>query len=380
LQGRVFLHPTRPYLRLFIFAVKSIASPPTNPDFPAMRLTIVVRELHPRRAFRIARARRTAVENVYVRLEEAGIVGYGEASPNSFYSETAAGVREAILRAEDFLAKLRVEHPDDIARAWDELWPTLQPSRAAQCAVDIALWDLLARKRGVSVAELAWGQPPHAVTSFCTIGISTPEELGEKVEELAGFPAIKIKSDANADLEVVKFVREKSPGAVLAVDANCAWSGKDLGSLSRALSELKVDFIEQPLPPDQDALLHAEASVLPVVADESCVTETHVDAAATRFAGFNIKLVKCGGITPGLRMLRRGRELGRKVMVGCMLESSCLIAAGAVIAQQTDYADLDGAWLLGDDPFVGLGFTKGVMQVSGVGLGVQPIEDLFPAL
>ena len=92
-----------------------------------------------------------------------------------------------------------------------------------------------------------------------------------------------------------------------------------------------------------------------------------------RFSGFNIKLVKCGGITPGLAMLREGKRLGLKVMVGCMLESSLLISAGAVVAQDADYADLDGSWLLRDDPFEGLVMNSGRIEPNGLpGLGMKP--------
>jgi L-alanine-DL-glutamate epimerase-like enolase superfamily enzyme len=117
---------------------------------------------------------------------------------------------------------------------------------------------------------------------------------------------------------------------------------------------------------------------LPILADESCVTLDDVSGIQECFDGFNIKLVKCGGITPGLKMARLGRELGLQTMVGCMLESSALIAAGAAVGQSTDYADLDGAWLLGDDPFAGWLFTGGTLTPPSVsGLGVIPSEDLF---
>jgi L-alanine-DL-glutamate epimerase-like enolase superfamily enzyme len=107
------------------------------------------------------------------------------------------------------------------------------------------------------------------------------------------------------------------------------------------------------------------------MADESCVTAEDVERVSGHFAGFNIKLVKCGGLTPALRMARRGRELGLRTMVGCMLESSLLIAAGAVAAQITDYADLDGAWLLADDPAEGWVFERGMLYPGeGTGFGV----------
>src|SRR5439155_18079132 len=165
-----------------------------------------------------------------------------------------------------------------------------------------------------------------------------------------------------------------------AVDANCAWGGIDLAPLAVELSNLGVIFIEQPLSPLEDARMPEilAASSLPIFADESCVIRDDVNRMTGRFSGFNIKLVKCGGLTPALEMVQAGRELGLQIMVGSMLESSALIAAGAVIAQQADYADLDGAWLLRDDPFTGMGFARGMLSCSRApGLGVEPFDRLF---
>ena len=119
-------------------------------------------------------------------------------------------------------------------------------------------------------------------------------------------------------------------------------------------------------------------ALLPLMADESCVVEEDVPRIAPLYEGFNIKLVKCGGLTPARRMVLRGKVLKKTMMVGCMLESSALIAAGAVIAQRTSYADLDGAWLIGDDPFRGWKFNRGVLMPPDVpGLGVEPEAGLF---
>jgi len=340
-----------------------------------MKLTCTSRELHPRRAFRISRARKTEVRNVFIRLESDGVVGYGEASPNAFYDETWSGVMAKLESAREFLQTLEVHSVADIETAWKEAWRFLAPSHAAQCALDIALWDWLARKKGVTVSELAWNEPPRPVITFATIGLSSSEELIEKVEELRGFARIKIKSDQAASLDPVRFVRERSP-ALLAVDANCAWEKIDLARLSREFAQLGVTFIEQPWLPARDTEL--PKLELPVMADESCVTEENAAQLPDAFDGFNIKLVKCGGITPGRRMVATGKARGKKMMVGCMLESSALIAAGAVVAQRTDYADLDGAWLLGDDPFRGWKFDRGVLLPSTAsGLGVEPEEGLF---
>jgi L-alanine-DL-glutamate epimerase-like enolase superfamily enzyme len=343
-----------------------------------MNLACISLQMHPRRPFRISRGWRPEVRNVFVRIERDGIQGYGEAAPINYYQETWQSVMATIENARDFLATLDLQSVADIEGAWIDLWPLLAPSRAAQCALDLALWDWLGRRLGVSASELAWNAPARPVTTFCTIGLSNQEELIAKVEEARDFPRIKIKASRDASLDAVRYARAQT-SAMLAVDANCAWEGADLFPLSQELARLGVAFIEQPLPPALDAELSKAVADLPLMADESCVIEEDVDRAAGRYAGCNIKLVKCGGVTPALRMVRRCRALGLQSMVGCMLESSALISAGAVVAQGADYADLDGAWLLSDDPFDGWAFDRGILQPSSSpGLGLTPRGKWFP--
>ncbi len=335
--------------------------------------------MHPRKVFRISRAAKSEVNNVFVEISAEGISGFGEASPNAFYGESATDIQSRLQSAAPLIAGLRIDSAQDIESAWHRVWPALAPSRAAQCALDLALWDWLARRNRVSVSELAIGTPPHPVPSFCTIGISDPAELEQKTGELEGFPRIKIKSDAHADLRPIRFIRKRT-GAQLAVDANCAWGGIDLAAISVELARLGVLFLEQPLSPADDVRMEKLLASLhlPILADESCVTIEDVERMPGRFSGFNIKLVKCGGLTPALAMLQRAQSLGLKTMTGCMLESSLLIAAGAVVAQQTDYADLDGAWLLKDDPFLGLPLRNGVLTPTpqpGFGVWRFPLAN-----
>ena len=246
-----------------------------------VKIKTAVRELHPRQTFRIARANRDAVSNVFVKIEADDICGFGEASPNSFYGESAEVVLEKLASATPQIESLAVSDVASLERAWTELWPLLAPSRAAQCAIDVALWDWLAKRRGISVAELAWAEPPRPVPTFCTIGISDPAELEQKLAELSGFPFIKIKSDSRADLATLRLVRERS-AAVLAVDANGAWSAADLAAHSAELARLGVRFIEQPLAPGCDAQLRRGECGVPVFADESCAVEEHIPRIATR--------------------------------------------------------------------------------------------------
>src|SRR4051794_40228829 len=103
-----------------------------------MKVTLTARELHPRHIFRIARPRRNPIRNVFLRIEHAGVTGYGEASPNAYYDETADSVLAKLHDARGFIETLRPRPPADLGEIWRESWPLLQPSRAAQCALDLA--------------------------------------------------------------------------------------------------------------------------------------------------------------------------------------------------------------------------------------------------
>ena len=138
----------------------------------------------------------------------------------------------------------------------------------------------------------------------------------------------------------------------IALDANCAWGDLDFSQgWARQLAALWIEFIEQPLPPASDARdvrrFCERASQSPSWLMKAASPWKTLSACATHFAGFNIKLVKCGGLTPALRMARRGRELGLRTMVGCMLESSLLIAAEAVASPNSPITPIwtaHGCW------------------------------------
>ena len=161
-------------------------------------------------------------------------------------------------------------------------------------------------------------------------------------------------------MEIVRELRQHT-ASTFRVDANCGWTAEQTIRNSHELKDLGVEFIEQPLAADQwDAMTEVrDHSALPVIADESCVVETDVERCATHFHGINIKLVKCGGLTPARRMIDKARKLGLKVMVGCMTESSVGISAIAQLLPLLDYVDMDGALLLSDDIATGVTIEKG---------------------
>ena len=217
-----------------------------------MKVTTRLRALHPRNVFRISRAARRETTNVFLRIERDGIAGHGEASANAYYGEDAADVAARLEALGGLLDGRAVDSSADIAAIWEEAWPLLAPSRAAQCALDVALWDWLGKREDRTVCELALGEKPRPVVTFATIGISEPRELEGKIAEVAGFPRVKVKSDETGDLSIAARVRAAMPEACIAVDANCAWGKVDLAKAVAELAGLAVEFVEQPFPPARD--------------------------------------------------------------------------------------------------------------------------------
>ena len=337
-----------------------------------MQLHAEIVTVHTKHPFIIARGGRSEYRVVWVRLVDSdGAEGWGEASPSSFYGETADSVMVALQR----LAPL-LEHAD----AWSieaierELERALRWNASARCAVSAALHDLMGKRLGVPVWKL-WGLDAKAapLSSF-TIGIAPDEAtLRSRVREAAHLPILKIKLGSSWDRDVLRIVREEAPKAILRVDANCAWTAKQALGMLDALNAVGVDMLEQPLPPHDLAGLKfvRDRANIPVVADESCLVASDIPKLEGIVDGVNIKLAKCGSLREALRMIAVARAHGMRVMCGCMIETTLGIAAAAHFSPLLDDADLDGAALLADDPFVGTGFVDGrVVLTEHVGLGV----------
>jgi L-alanine-DL-glutamate epimerase-like enolase superfamily enzyme len=330
-----------------------------------------------RHPFRTSRDSKPGVENVFLVVEQDGVQGCGESSPNRYFGESAEDVHLRLLGLADFLKRQKLESFHDVARIWKQAEMLLRPSRAALCAVDLALWDLWGKLAHETASQLAWKEPPRSLITAVTLSLSHPEEEDARLEEVAGFPLVKVKMNATGDLTLVKRLRKS--GTRVLVDANAAWNLEQCLELLPQLQALGVEAIEQPLPPDQKTQMKElrNRSPLPFLADESCAIPQDVEGAADLFSGINIKLVKCGGLTPALQMLHLARRRELKVMVGCMLESGLLISAGMTLAQKADWADLDGSWLLAQDPFLGPRFQEGFLfPALSPGLGAEPMTGL----
>ena len=337
-----------------------------------MKLILRQFELPLRHVFTISRGSRSISRTLIVELEQDGVRGFGEAGENTYYGASIEEMSAALEQLRPRLESRALEAPADL---WDELDPQLAGGTFAQCALDIAAHDLWGKLRGQPLWKL-WGLSLEIlpVTDY-TIGIDTIEVMVGKMEEFPGWPIYKIKLGTPNDIEIVRALREHTD-AVFRVDANCGWTADEAIRNSSALKELGVEFIEQPLPPDDREGMKAvyANSALPVIADESCQTGPDVDRCNGYFHGVNVKLVKCGGLTPARRMIARARELGLKTMVGCMTETSVGISAIAQLLPMLDYVDMDGALLLAKDIATGVTIDRGRVRFPDEnGCGVRLI-------
>jgi L-alanine-DL-glutamate epimerase-like enolase superfamily enzyme len=326
-----------------------------------------------RHRFTISRESLDVQPTLIVELRSGGECGYGEATANNYYGFSIETMSAAIEGIRPFLEQASWKEPGEL---WSLVQPRLADNPFALCAIDQAAHDLWGKLNAQPVYKL-WGLSLESVpASNYTIGIDTPARMIEKLNEMPGWPIYKVKLGTDRDIEIVRQLRQHTE-AVFRVDANCGWSAEQTLEFAPQLKELGVEFIEQPLPADRwgDMRRIAAQSPLPIIADESCIVEADVDRCAGAFHGINIKLVKCGGLTPARRMISRARQLGLNVMVGCMTESTVGISAIAQLLPLLDYVDMDGAALLAQDVATGVQVERGICRWPAEnGCGVRLLQ------
>ena len=337
-----------------------------------MKLTHEIVAVHTKHAFTIARGGSSDWRLVTVRVTDSdGCWGWGEAAPSRFYGETADTVPAILAQLAPVLERA---DPWSLETIEAELARVVRFNGAARSAVSAALHDLAAKRLGVPLYKM-WGlDPASAPLSSFTIGIGSEAELRQKVKEAKGYPILKVKLGTDHDEDIVRVIREEAPDKTLRVDANAAWTPKLAVQTIERLVDYDIEFVEQPLPPqDVEGLRFVrERSPLPIIADESCLVASDIPRLAGAVDGINIKLSKCGGLREAQRMVATARAHGMLVMMGCMIETSLGISAAAHLSPLLDYADLDGAALLADDPYRGASIEGGHISIpTGPGLGVE---------
>lgn len=322
-----------------------------------MSLTLTARGEHwPLKApFRISRGVKDAADVVVVEARDGYDVGAGECVPYPRYHESVESVLAEIAAL-----------PDGVAP--DSLQLQMHPG-AARNAIDCALWDLRAKREGRSVAALIGLTEPTRVATAVTISLDAPQRMAEAAARLAVAPLLKVKVNADHPLEAIEAVATAAPNAALIVDPNESWSFALLAEIELDLSRLNVALIEQPLPQGEDDALDGFVPAVPICADESAHVSTDLERIAARYQAVNIKLDKSGGLTEALTMQRRAREMGLKIMVGCMVCTSLSIAPAMLLAQSADFVDLDGPWWLKQDRPDAFTFDAGWMTSPAKGWG-----------
>ncbi len=325
-----------------------------------MKLVLRRFDLPLRHTFSIAYDSRDIQETLIVALQDGSYIGYGEATANPYYKVTVESMIEVLEKLRPQVENYSFDTPEAF---WNHMQPFLWEHSFAQCALDMAASDLFGKKQGQPLHKL-WGLNAEnlPLTNY-TIGIDSLEKMVMKLKEMP-WPLYKIKLGTSDDVAIVRELR-KHTDALFRVDANCAWTAEEAIKNSFSLKNLGVEFIEQPLKAyDWEGMKQVyEQSALPVVADESCIVEADVARCHGYFHGINIKLVKCGGLTPARRMIAEARQRGMRVMVGCMTESTVGISAIGQLAPLLDYVDMDGALLLKEDIAKGVTIDYGKVQL-----------------
>ncbi|MEM6683461.1 MAG: N-acetyl-D-Glu racemase DgcA [Pseudomonadota bacterium] len=291
-----------------------------------------------KRPFSITGKTMTHVELLIATIEEDGHCGRGEAAGIFYLGETgesmaaqAKGVAQAIesgATRQDLVALL--------------------PNGGARNALDCALWDLDAKHQGKSIWN-SLGLVPNTKHTVMTIGIDTPERMAKFAASYENHPVLKIKLDGHAPLARLSAVRTARPDAALIVDANQGFDAVQLQDLIQPFAELNIAMLEQPLPRGaDDALLELDCP-FPLCADESCLDLDALEIAAQRYQMINIKLDKTGGLTHALALTHAAKAKGLGLMVGNMHGTSLAMAPAFIIAQYSDFVDLDGPLLLKQD-------------------------------
>src|SRR5690625_1740534 len=339
-----------------------------------LKMTLLPYELPFKHPFSILRDSKKTQPLLIVKLEARGYYGLGETTANSYYNLTVPRLIEDLEQISGLLSKTAFTHPEEL---WQTLSAPLKENPFALCAVDLAAWDMYAKMQDKKLYELWNPDITHNALTDYTIGIDTIENMVRKMKEFP-WPIYKIKLGTDEDIAIVKALR-KERRAAFRVDANCAWELQQTIENAQDVKGLGVEFIEQTMAAREGGKegweqlrIAYEKAALPLIADENCISETDVQKCYGYFHGINIKLTKCGGLTPALRMIKEAQKLGMQLMVGSMNESTVGSSAAAHLLPFLDYIDMDGPLLHAKDTATGITFDNGkIVYADRPGTGAE---------
>lgn len=327
-----------------------------------------------RHPFGTAHGIREGTDSIFIRLEEDGLTGYGEVTLPPYLREKP----EAVVQRLGALARSGPWTSDALKGLLDDPAAFTAEQQGCRAGLHMAWSDLVAKREQIPVHQFLDIRRSKSVTALVTIGSSTKDEILERILELPKSKALKVKvlnSSSITMLEAIKQLDERP----LFLDANQGLTSVDEAlALAEAAGGRLLAF-EQPFAterPDLQRALQERIGVC-VYGDESIQGLADLEQASGTFGGVNIKLMKCGGLDRAKAMADRATKLGMRVMLGSMSESSLGCTAMAHLAGQADIADLDGPWLIRNDPFQGIDLRNGELAMPDrPGIGAVLRADL----
>lgn len=325
-----------------------------------------------------------SVENGIITItSDTGLTAYGAFNPS--YEVVGEKLEDALgILTEESVEWLVGKELTDLNAVIAEVQKKFAKSTTARTGLEIALYDLYAQHLGIPLVQHL-GQKIWSMPTSITIGIKNVSETLIEAQEYVDrhFKILKIKLGISLeeDLERLIKLREKFSNTVdIIIDANQGYDSVQFGEFCKKTAGLNILLIEQPLPAGQEDKMRALPDDIKryVAADESLVTSSDAVSLAASPKGcgfFNIKLMKCGGISEGLKIARTGAENNIDLMWGCNDESIISITAAlhtAFACANTKFIDLDGSLDLAQDVVKGGFILKdGIMSISdkpGLGL------------
>jgi L-alanine-DL-glutamate epimerase-like enolase superfamily enzyme len=340
----------------------------------ALRISYCPFRLLFRHPFATSHGVREGTDSVFIRLEEEGFTGYGEVTLPPYLKERPAEAIALLHR----LAALHIGDSAELLKVLDDEAFFGEGSPGCRAGTHTALIELLGKKARRSARELLDLPDGGTAITLMTLGIMPLAELEERLRELPDSGALKVKVGDTDPVARLQRTMELD-ARPLFLDAN---QGLSLLTEALELAEAVGDRLlglEQPFAVGRDALQRNLQEHLGtcIYGDESIQNITDIELQKGNFNGLNIKLMKCGGLDRAKQMAERGRALGMQVMLGSMSESSLGCTALAQLAGEAQVLDLDGPWLIKNDPFTGITLEQGRIRVpGGPGIGARLNEEL----
>ena len=333
-----------------------------------MNFSIYTVSLKKKYPLQISRGIKDESVNVFLKIKDENFTAWGESAPGK--SENAGTAEIVKEQLENFIST-NIEN-----ESTDELYNRAMEMKIAPCAyasIDMALWDLKAKRVNQPLYKYL-GLPKPSQPTSVTIGINPVEVIRERIPIILKdnkFKSLKIKLgnplglDADKEMFNEVYKISKKYNVKLRVDANGGWDVNQTLEMMNWLSKCEVDYIEQPLKEGEESDLKYifDRRKMPIYLDESCRYAKQIPLWAKYVDGINLKLMKCGGITEGLKIINTARAHGLKTMIGCMSESSLSIAASASISGIIDHIDLDSHYNLNPDPSTGTKLINGITSL-----------------